>query len=517
MVHEHGYFRSSQNKHILKEEKFPYLHPNISLSHLYENGKLLTDEEIKNTLAFFDNNPELYRVKTGTQNGNFYNILKFHHPRENKNHYYAIYFGEKHNKQLGKGAYGKVKLIQNLETSEWFALKIQKESTAQIPDDEYDILHHLNQTIGLTKRSVGSKTHQLLGMQLLRGMNLDAFSRTNPILPISHWIQMMMNIYNAIHHFHLKKLLHNDIKPGNIMIHPVTYEISLLDFQFSLFGHEVTKETACGTPGYMALELRLSDNRYKYNEKTEVHALGITFAELLGDIFASRKLGNMIMPDAQRYRVFCPENKLELQYRLSDPDTPPISIFNRIPDHVLCANIIQFLLQMTHDNPEHRPNMENVFEFLQSLQKKLSADPNHIKKIGILNIEEYMDHSEQERKALRLILKTMDEVWFIDTIERNQIDYFFLYRELEASHIKLGDKIFYPNYLWVSIPHMLKQIALQSQQKSSDFAYRQNYIFVSRNLTADLEESFEITDNHNPMLFDLSPDTAINTFVKPQA
>ncbi|OGT38308.1 MAG: hypothetical protein A3F11_06415 [Gammaproteobacteria bacterium RIFCSPHIGHO2_12_FULL_37_14] len=486
MPSKQSYFQPSLNAdNSIIEKQFPYLHPNISLFHLHNNGKLFSEDEISNILQFFDGNFRLKRIKTCTDLGNFYNILKLTNSKDNKNHFYAIYLGEKHHKHLGKGTFGKVKLIQDLETGEWHALKIQKNLTfAQIKkiySPELNVLNKLNQTIGSIERSAEYNIPHLLAMHLLRGIDLASFLKSKPRLPESHWLQIATNISKAVYDFYQKKLLHNDLKPENIFINPVTYEIALLDFQFSLPGphYLVEKSPSFGTPGYMALELMLAERSYEYNEKTEINALGITFGELFGCIFASRKLGTGIFEFAQRYRIYNPEKRSELSYRIFDKEIT-YCIPQRIPNKLLRAEICNFLTRMTDDNSKNRPTLDETHQFLTSLPARFETKAASIKKIGILNIEEYLNHDEKIQNELRLELKKMDEVWFIDTIQRDLIDYLLLRRELESEHIKIGEKIFYPSHPLASISQMQKQIGLMIQQDQTNFAYQQKDFIISK-------------------------------------
>lgn len=527
---------------ILNEEKLPYLHPKISLAHLHDNGKLFTDDEINFILAFFRNNSELSRVKTSAQNGNFYSIIPFYSPKENKVYYCALYLGKKHDKHLGAGAYGKVKLMQDIETGKWLALKIEnelKKSDIDFFENEYEILSLFNQTMGRRERlQENSPPQYLLAMQLLRGVDLDSFLRCDPHLPMSVWIQIAINICQAVYEFEYKNLdlnsnpdktttlnlLHNDIKTTNIFINPVTLEINLLDFQFTSSGPRARRGTPLGSAGYMALELKISKKAYEYNEKTEVHTLGITLAELFGAIFASRKLGQEVYKTPVRYRVYDATARNELRYSVFDPETPEISIMERLPDKSLRDEITQFLLSMTHDVPSYRPSIGQVLQFFKSLQEELLAENNYTKKIGILNIDEYLNQTEQEQKALHLMLKEMDEVWFIDTKKRNLMEYLCLQRTLEAENIKLGERIFYPAHDNISPQEMFEQIRSDMLRTPLNLAYQQRYHFISRTNQAKVEETNRLgTDNNMQNITTLdtlstaTPEDKLKFFQKPQA
>ena len=202
----------------------------------------------------------------------------------------------------------------------------------------------------------------------------------------------------------------------------------------------------------------------------------------------------------QRYRVY---SRSELRFSIFDPETPEISVRKRLPLPIIRNEILEFLLRMTHDNPNIRPTMKEVLSFFKAMEEKMMTQTHYTKKIGILNIDEYLNHTELDQKALCQALKEMEEVWFIDTQERQSIEYLCLRRELESENIKIGDKIFYPQDASVSIAQMLEQIRSGWQQSS----YPQDIKLISKKLTLN---SGTIIENNNaledetisPMIFE---------------
>lgn len=88
----------------------------------------------------------------------------------------------------------------------------------------------------------------------------------------------------ALDFFQLKKIIHRDIKPDNILINSIEdnseYEIRLADFGFAAFtpvDECITHK--CGTPGYVAPEMFMSEHGYSY--KADIFSLGAVFFNLL--------------------------------------------------------------------------------------------------------------------------------------------------------------------------------------------------------------------------------------------
>lgn len=517
---------------MLQEKTIPYLHPNVSISHLYENSKLFTDEEIKFIFNFFEKNPELYRVKIATQNGNFYNVLKLSLKNQNFA-LYAIYLGAKHQKHLGNGYYGKVKLMQNLETGEWQALKIQKklsmtekfsllqnetmalekqekylgsrsrdlynnfpetEKTKKNSENHYQLFNAQNNSFNFQNLSFSLpivNRHELLGLKLHKGITLAKFAKRKLDLPCNHWIQILINVCETVHHFHtVYKLIHNDIKPDNIIIDPVTYQIELLDFQFTSKPF-ATRNNACGSPGYMSLELLCGYNKIEFNPATDIHALGITLAELLGNIVESYTVGNVTFNEPQRFRVI-PFNYFQTNNNKSSCPT----IQQYIPDVNIRKKIINLLLLMSSDNPKNRPSLEIIIKHLKKLQALAKTRP---KNLGILNIHDYYTSSEPERNEFRDQLKRMDEVIFIDLIERDTIEYLYLFNEFKSLKVKINERIFYPSSLNETPEELFKELKIKLSNDSSGLAYQQNCIYIASSKISSQE--FSVNENKREITF----------------
>ena len=64
-------------------------------------------------------------------------------------------------------------------------------------------------------------------------------------LSITQFLQIAIQLADILHHLHQHQIIHQDIKPANILIHPETEEIKLIDFSISTL---LPKETQ--TPKY---------------------------------------------------------------------------------------------------------------------------------------------------------------------------------------------------------------------------------------------------------------------------
>lgn len=95
---------------------------------------------------------------------------------------------------------------------------------------------------------------------------------------IEQVIRTMRPICSALYHAHQKRLVHNDVKPGNIM-RSVEGTIKLTDFGISrIAGTAMTSMVTAGSPPYMAPE---QIRGYVPTAQVDIYALGIMLFEML--------------------------------------------------------------------------------------------------------------------------------------------------------------------------------------------------------------------------------------------
>ena len=89
--------KNKLNQFILKENKIPFAPAKVELSHMHENGKLLSDAEIKEVIANFEKteNKNVNRLKINSSTGVRYTVIKLNDPSHKTPKYYAIYLGVK--------------------------------------------------------------------------------------------------------------------------------------------------------------------------------------------------------------------------------------------------------------------------------------------------------------------------------------------------------------------------------------------------------------------------------------
>ena len=133
-------------------------------------------------------------------------------------------------------------------------------------------------------------------------------------LPLTEVLTIGVQMADVLHYLGEHRILHKDIKPANILIHPDTLQIQLIDFGLaSLLPKEVQELRAPkyleGTLAYMAPEQTGRMNR-GIDNRVDFYSLGVTLYELL--------TGQC---------PFQASDSLELIYcHLAQPPTPPAEV-----------------------------------------------------------------------------------------------------------------------------------------------------------------------------------------------
>ncbi|MEM9541495.1 MAG: AAA family ATPase [Cyanobacteria bacterium P01_E01_bin.42] len=102
---------------------------------------------------------------------------------------------------------------------------------------------------------------------------------------IEQFLDISLQLAEILHQLHQNQIIHKDIKPANILIHPQTKQVKLIDFSISTL---LPKETQTlqtpnvleGTLAYLSPEQTGRMNR-GIDYRSDFYSLGVTFYELL--------------------------------------------------------------------------------------------------------------------------------------------------------------------------------------------------------------------------------------------
>ncbi|MGD1804365.1 protein kinase domain-containing protein, partial [Dapis sp. BLCC M126] len=102
---------------------------------------------------------------------------------------------------------------------------------------------------------------------------------------LSNFLHIAIQLAKALHYLSVQRIIHKDIKPSNILIHPQTKQVQLIDFSIStLLPKEqqqlINPNILEGTLAYISPEQTGRMNR-GIDYRTDFYSLGVTFFELL--------------------------------------------------------------------------------------------------------------------------------------------------------------------------------------------------------------------------------------------
>ena len=123
-----------------------------------------------------------------------------------------------------------------------------------------------------------------LVMEDFGGISLQEFTHRNP-LQLEQFLLIANQLPHLLQQLHQQGVIHKDIKPANILIHPQTRQIKLIDFSIASLLPRETQEIQNpnvleGTLAYISPEQTGRMNR-GIDYRTDFYSLGVTFYELL--------------------------------------------------------------------------------------------------------------------------------------------------------------------------------------------------------------------------------------------
>lgn len=190
-------------------------------------------------------------------------------------------------RELGSGAFSVVKLGVNLETGQKTAVKVV--SKKKLSDEDYasllmeiEILSQLDHPhIIRLYETFDEGTDFYIVTELVEGGEL--FDR---IVSKAHYTEkeardLIKSLLETLNYMHTVGVVHRDLKPENLLLCSESddSDIKIADFGFAKRISELLpKETACGTPGYVAPEILRGD---RYGAEVDIWSMGVICYVLL--------------------------------------------------------------------------------------------------------------------------------------------------------------------------------------------------------------------------------------------
>lgn len=258
--------------------------------------------------------------------------------------------------ELGEGGMATVYKAWQPNLRRYVAIKILQPHLGSNPEflrrfqQEAIVAANLKHTNIVTVYEVGQAESGSLfiAMEFVEGQSLEQLIRDKGMIPQEQTVEIMKQVAEALDYAHQKKLVHRDIKPGNIMLTPEGRAV-ITDFGIAkaLEGSGMTAKltsagTIIGTPAYMSPE-EIKGDAIDY--RTDLYALGVVAYEMLSG------------------RVpFDSPSTATLLYNQVNVPPPDLRQFSpNAPAHV-----VQALSRMLAKNPQER--FQSAGAFVEALQ-----------------------------------------------------------------------------------------------------------------------------------------------------
>jgi serine/threonine protein kinase len=156
--------------------------------------------------------------------------------------YYDINLDYKTEYKIGLGIYGIVYKITQINNKKEFALKkIDKESTTienlEVLKLIMDKIHspNISKYCVFLHKIYQDKTHYCIIMDYILGYTLNEYRYiTDKEDYTKNMLIVYLNFVVAINYLHSKDIVHVDIKPDNILINTIDWNLKLIDFDLSI-------------------------------------------------------------------------------------------------------------------------------------------------------------------------------------------------------------------------------------------------------------------------------------------
>jgi serine/threonine protein kinase len=190
-------------------------------------------------------------------------------------------------RKLGQGGFGRVYLAHDDELHRSVAIKLPTPERISRPQDieaylsEARVLASLDHPHIVPVYDVGRTDdgHCYIVSKFVEGNDLANLMRTTR-LSCEQAAELVATVAEALHYAHTRKLVHRDIKPGNILIdtagrpHVVDFGLALKEEDFGKGAH------FAGTPAYMSPE-QAREEGHRVDGRSDIFSLGVVLYRLV--------------------------------------------------------------------------------------------------------------------------------------------------------------------------------------------------------------------------------------------
>ena len=209
-------------------------------------------------------------------------------------------------KELGKGAMGEVYLGQDPKIGRQVALK-----TLAL-GNEFDGLDLVDarERFFREAKAAGRLQHPgivtifdvgeegglaFIAMEYLKGHDLQQSCKRRALMPVPRVLSIVARVAQALAYAHRMKVIHRDIKPGNVMYDILTDTVKVTDFGIARVtdGNKTRTGVVMGTPSYMSPEQLAG---LPLDGRSDLYSLGIMMFQMLTGVlpFSAESLAELM-------------------------------------------------------------------------------------------------------------------------------------------------------------------------------------------------------------------------------
>lgn len=306
---------------------------------------------------------------------------------------------------VGEGGMGAVYQARDKTLQRDIAVKVMHAFYARQPDFRRRFQREARTAARLTHPGIaqvydiGEEEHALyIVMEYIPGPNLRTMMQTlqtdSRFVVLTEALRVVQELAMTLHYAHRRRVLHRDIKPGNILIRPepsatLPFQPVLTDLGLArlLEGEVVTQGLTMGTPAYMSPEQAMGQDT---DVRSEVYSLGILLYEL-----TTNKLPFLIrtIPDAMEKHVHEPVPS-PLQHR---PDIPPSVV------HIINTALAK-------DPAGRYQTTRDMGHALSAVAAGLITHPGYVPAVSLATCYPGLDKATTDRMELELPTPTQDQL-----------------------------------------------------------------------------------------------------------
>ena len=258
---------------------------------------------------------------------------------------------------IGRGGMGQVWKAQDQAGQRAVAIKLLPPELRNYEDAIQQVRESFQKVHALTHQHIGKSLAMLsdadygpfIVMDLILGIPLSRYAKQyrqgRGQIPLSHVVDLLRPIAQALDYAHVRGVLHRDVKPENILVQTEPhFEVTLIDFGLAAtIRSTMTRFTQAstdtrGTRPYMSPE-QLRGNSRQWDGRTDQYSLAVVAYELLGG-----------------YLPFETEDDFALMYAVLNEPVVPIETCSEAVNQVL-SNAL---------GKERTERYENCTDFINS-------------------------------------------------------------------------------------------------------------------------------------------------------